>query len=121
LRPKQTSGDELDRNEPAVHDTSPDDTPPLPLSPLIPADPTSNLDLPIAVHKGKRSWSYPISSYVLSAHFSFIFKSFVASVDFISLPKTLTAALNHDGWKHAMEEEMMALETNATWELVPLP
>nr|CAD1821673.1 unnamed protein product [Ananas comosus var. bracteatus] len=29
--------------------------------------------------------------------------------------------LSHPGWRAAMEEEMMALDANGTWELVPLP
>ncbi|KAL6331587.1 hypothetical protein AAG906_011527 [Vitis piasezkii] len=45
----------------------------------------------------------------------------VASIDSISVPKTVTEALNHPGWKNAMLEEICALEDNHTWKLVDLP
>ncbi|XP_077217898.1 uncharacterized protein LOC143852403 [Tasmannia lanceolata] len=34
---------------------------------------------------------------------------------------SLPAALDHSGWRAAMNLEMEALQTNKTWELVPLP
>ncbi|XP_027337828.1 uncharacterized protein LOC113851515 [Abrus precatorius] len=80
-----------------------------PVTPLAPID------------TGKRSCTYPISSYVTSAHLSFTSKSFMAGVDSLSVPKTLADVLSHDGWRHAMEEEMLTLETNDTWDLFPLP
>ncbi|RVX00652.1 Retrovirus-related Pol polyprotein from transposon RE1 [Vitis vinifera] len=43
------------------------------------------------------------------------------SIDSISVPKTVTEALNHPGWKNAMLEEICALEDNHTWKLVDLP
>ena len=46
---------------------------------------------------------------------------FIASLDFVSVPKTLVEALSHPGWRAAMEEEMRALDDNGTWELVDLP
>ncbi|WRX20564.1 Reverse transcriptase [Theobroma cacao] len=39
----------------------------------------------------------------------------------IALQKTLTETLSYDGWQTAMEEEMLALETNSTWNLISLP
>ncbi|XP_070011384.1 uncharacterized protein [Nicotiana sylvestris] len=44
----------------------------------------------------------------------------------LSLPSTPIAlqkgeALSHPGWRHAMIDEMFALHTSGTWELVPLP
>ncbi|RVW26940.1 Retrovirus-related Pol polyprotein from transposon RE1 [Vitis vinifera] len=59
------------------------------------SDPSSDLDLPISLRK--------------------------ASIDSISVPKTVTEALNHPGWKNAMLEEICALEDNHTWQLVDLP
>ena len=34
--------------------------------------------------------------------------------------KTVGEALSHFGWCQAMMDEMAALDSNATWELVPL-
>ncbi|CAL9017760.1 unnamed protein product [Prunus brigantina] len=39
----------------------------------------------------------------------------------ISVPKSVTEALEEPKWKEAMNEEMRALQKNVTWELVPLP
>ena len=46
---------------------------------------------------------------------------FLASIDSISAPQTVTKALNHPGLKNAMLEEIRALEDNHTWKLVDLP
>ncbi|XP_070026458.1 uncharacterized protein [Nicotiana sylvestris] len=45
----------------------------------------------------------------------------IASLDSISVPKTVKKALNHLGWSDAMLEEIHALEDNHTWDLVDLP
>ena len=47
--------------------------------------------------------------------------SFIASLDFISLPKKVSEAHAHPGWRSAMIEEMDALTNNGTWDLVSLP
>ncbi|CAL2256002.1 unnamed protein product [Prunus armeniaca] len=39
----------------------------------------------------------------------------------ISIPNSVTETLEDPKWKEAMNEEMRALQKNATWELVPLP
>ncbi|XP_071902745.1 uncharacterized protein [Coffea arabica] len=41
--------------------------------------------------------------------------------DSISLPQRLSEALEYPGWRAAMEEEMMTLDNNGTWDLVHLP
>jgi len=48
-------------------------------------------------------------------------RCFIASLDPVSVPKTLVEALSHPGWQAAIEEEMRALDHNGTWELVDLP
>ena len=47
--------------------------------------------------------------------------AFVASLDSVSIPKTVKEALNHPRWYNAMLEEIQALEVNHTWNLVDLP
>lgn len=72
---------------------------------------------------GKRYYctSHPISTFVSYDHLSPSYHSFVVSLDSHPIPKSVTEALCHPGWKVAMEEEMVALQQNCTWELVPLP
>ncbi|KAJ9558569.1 hypothetical protein OSB04_013183, partial [Centaurea solstitialis] len=61
-----------------------------------------DLDIPIALRKGKRSCTYPISSVVsydkLSPHSRFL----ISTLDSISVPKTVGEALAHSGWRDAM-------------------
>ncbi|RVW41005.1 Retrovirus-related Pol polyprotein from transposon TNT 1-94 [Vitis vinifera] len=87
------------------------------------SDPSSDLDLPISLWKGKRHCKsiYSIANFVSYDHLSSSSSVLVASIDSISVPKTVTEALNHPGWKNAMLEEIYALEDNHTWQLVDLP
>ncbi|KZV57610.1 hypothetical protein F511_03070 [Dorcoceras hygrometricum] len=43
----------------------------------------------------------------------------VASSGIPRVPRSIKSALNHDGWKAAIQEEMDALHHNNTWKLVP--
>ena len=47
--------------------------------------------------------------------------AFVSTLSFVSIPKTVQEALSHPEWRQAMLDEMTALETSNTWDLVPLP
>ena len=80
-------------------------------------------DLPIAIRKGTRSTSNPHPVYnFLSFHcLSLPYFAFVSTLSCVSTPKSTREALSHPGWKHAMTEEMNALYSNDTWELVALP
>ncbi|KAF3655650.1 putative UDP-N-acetylglucosamine/UDP-glucose/GDP-mannose transporter-like [Capsicum annuum] len=99
----------------------PDDSCPAP-----DASPTADLPLPsqsVAFQKGIRSSRnanphYTFLSYhcLSSPHYAF-----VSSLSSISIPKTTGEALSHLGWKQAMIDEMSALHTSGTWELVFLP
>ncbi|OIT00613.1 phosphoglucomutase, cytoplasmic [Nicotiana attenuata] len=65
------------------------------------------------------SWTQALLITSLDAfisHYAFI--SFLSS---ISIPKSTGEALSHPGWRQAMSDEMSALHTSGTWELVPLP
>ena len=57
----------------------------------------SDLDLPIALRKGKRTCTYPISSFVCYDHLSSSTRCFVTSLDSIFVPKTIVKALSHPG------------------------
>jgi len=101
----------------------PDSDPPPATSledPVPHTDHDSDLDLPIALRKGKRSCIYPISSFVSYNQLSFCSWCFVTSLNSIPIPNTIGEALSHPGWCAAMKEEMEALDANGTWELLPL-
>ncbi|XP_060969394.1 retrovirus-related Pol polyprotein from transposon TNT 1-94 isoform X4 [Cannabis sativa] len=107
--------------------TPPPPPPPLPPPVSCPApassssDPEIPDDLPIALRKGKRQCTFPISSFVSYNHLSSSSCSFIASLDSITIPKTVREAMSHPGWLAAMIEKMNALVANGTWVLVDLP
>lgn len=92
-------------------------------SPPSPAHepPAHEPDLPIALQKGKRACTYPVSAFISYDGLSTSSRAFVANLDSILVPKTVGEALAHPGWRAAMIEEMNALDHNGTWALVDLP
>ena len=80
-------------------------------------------DLPTAIRKGTRSTSNPHLVYnFLSFHrLSLPYFPFVSTLSSVSTPKSTSETLSHPGWKQAMAEEMDALYSNDTWELVAIP
>uniref|UniRef100_A0A2N9F6X6 Integrase catalytic domain-containing protein n=1 Tax=Fagus sylvatica TaxID=28930 RepID=A0A2N9F6X6_FAGSY len=61
---------------------------------------TSDLDLPIALRKSKRTCTeHPISNFVSFDHLSSSFKAFSLSVSSIVVPKSYREALSHPGWR----------------------
>ncbi|KAA0047603.1 ty3-gypsy retrotransposon protein [Cucumis melo var. makuwa] len=85
------------------------------------SDPGPSDEFPIALGKGKHSCTYPIASYVSYDHLSSPTCSFVKSLDFVSIPKTVHEALSHSGWLNATIKEVNALNDNGTWDLMILP
>jgi len=81
----------------------------------------TDVDLPIALRKGKRKCTYPIASYVTHDKIPQDVHVFISTVDSITLPKTIGEAISSPKWCEAMIEEMKALEQNNTWDLVTLP
>ena len=77
-------------------------------------DPVSNDDPHIALRKDKRQCVHPISSFCSYNHLSSHSCSFIASLDSISLRKTVCEALPHPGWHSAMVKEMQASDDNGT-------
>ena len=70
------------------------------LSPLPTAstsDPILNNDLSIALRKGKRRCTHPISSFCSYNHLSSHSCSFIASLDSFSIPNKVSKALAHPG------------------------
>ena len=94
----------------------------MPQSSLAPVSQSSD-DLPIAIQKGTRSTSnsHPDYNFLSFHHLSLPYFAFVSTLPFVSTLKSTGEALSHPGWKQAMTEEMDALYSNDTWELVALP
>ncbi|RVX23604.1 Retrovirus-related Pol polyprotein from transposon TNT 1-94 [Vitis vinifera] len=80
-------------------------------------------DLPIAIRKGTRSTRnpHPIYNFLSYHRLSSPYFAFVYAISSVSLPKNTHEALSHPGWRHAIVDEMDALHSNGTWDLVVLP
>ncbi|RVW98461.1 Retrovirus-related Pol polyprotein from transposon TNT 1-94 [Vitis vinifera] len=94
----------------------------IPLASPAPALPSPN-DLPIVVRKGTRSTRnpHPIYNFLSYHRLSSPYSDFVSAISSVSLPKSTHEALSHPGWRQAMVDEMAALHSNGTWDLVVLP
>ncbi|KAL6323827.1 hypothetical protein AAG906_003448 [Vitis piasezkii] len=98
------------------------DSLPIPSASPAPALPPS-ANLPIALWKGNRSTRnpHPIYNFLSYHRLSSPYSAFVSAISSISLPKSTPEALSHPGWRQAMVDEMAALHSNGTWDLVVLP
>ncbi|KAK8990121.1 hypothetical protein V6N11_008637 [Hibiscus sabdariffa] len=85
--------------------------------------PSQNLDdFPIAIRKGVRACTkHPILRFCGYTSLMPCFKAFTATLDARQIPKTVDEALRDPKWKKAVEEELTALENNATWTVTNLP
>ncbi|RVX00633.1 Retrovirus-related Pol polyprotein from transposon TNT 1-94 [Vitis vinifera] len=101
---------------------APADSLPIPSASPAPALPSPN-DLPIAVRKGTRSTRNPHPIYQFFELSSIIFTLFCFCFCYILCfsSKSTHEALSHPGWRQAMVDEMAALHSNGTWDLVVLP
>ena len=79
----------------------------------------NDLNLPIAVRKGTKSYTqHPISNYVCYNHLSPSFQTFISRLVETETPKNIYKALNKSEWKKVVLKEMVALEKNHTWDIV---
>ncbi|KAL0375663.1 UNVERIFIED_CONTAM: Retrovirus-related Pol polyprotein from transposon RE2 [Sesamum calycinum] len=79
-------------------------------------------DLPIALRKGKRSCTaHPLANSLSFQNLSPNYRAFSVSLSSVSIPNTYCEALRHPAWKMAMDDEMYALISRGTWELVEVP
>ncbi|KAF3669451.1 Senescence-associated protein 13 [Capsicum annuum] len=113
----------------ADHDATVDHLP----AALVPADTYDTtpvaIDMPIEVvprrSQGPRSnllGRLITSPIVLShAHLSPAYQHYLAAFSCVTEPKTYKEACSNPKWIKAMQEEILALEDNHTWKLVPLP
>ncbi|KAL0283440.1 UNVERIFIED_CONTAM: Retrovirus-related Pol polyprotein from transposon RE2 [Sesamum angustifolium] len=79
-------------------------------------------DFPIALQKGKRSCTtLPLAHSLSFQYLSPNYRAFSVSFSSISIPNTYCEALWHPAWKMNMDDEMSALISRGTWELVEVP
>ena len=93
----------------------------LPSSPASVPQPFN--DLPIAIRQGTSSTSnpHPVYNFLRFHRLSLPYFTFISTLSFVSTLNNTSEALSHLGWKHAMVEEIDALYSNGTCELVTLP
>ncbi|RVW53002.1 Retrovirus-related Pol polyprotein from transposon RE1 [Vitis vinifera] len=101
---------------------APADSLPIPSASPAPALPSPN-DLPIAVRKGTRSTRNPHPIYNFLSIIDYLHPILLL---FLLYPlflfhRSTHEALSHPGWRQAMVDEMTALHSNDTWDLVVYP
>ena len=64
---------------------------------------------------------YPINNYVSSHRLTKSYAFTVNQLSTVSIPSNVQDELVDPKWRKAMNEDMEALQKNATWELIPLP
>ncbi|CAN6573029.1 unnamed protein product [Malus baccata var. baccata] len=65
--------------------------------------------------------NYPIANYVSCSNLTPERQAWVNNVEAIQVPTRVDKALKDPKWATAMDEEMMALHKNGTWEIMELP
>jgi hypothetical protein len=90
-----------------------------------------HVDLPLAQRRDHRinagkppsrfGFEYDIANYMSYSNVSPAYRTFIASLQAVSIPKDWRCAKQNPRWKEAMEEELHALMRNKTWELAMLP
>ena len=83
----------------------------------------SPVDLPIAIWKGTCSSRNPHSIYnfLTYRHVSSSYSTFVSTLSSVYGPQIVHEALSHPDWNRATVEEMAALHSSGTWNVVALP
>lgn len=64
---------------------------------------------------------YSLSQVLSHAHLSPAYQHYLTAFSCVTEPKTYKEACSNPKWINAMQEEILALEDNHTWKLVPLP
>ena len=101
---------------------APADSLPIPSASPTPALPLAD-NLPIALRKGNLSTSnpHPIYNFLSYNRLSSPYFAFVSTISSVSLPKNTNEALSHPDRRQAMVDEMAALHSTGTWDLVVFP
>ena len=132
--------EESEQPEHPVQESSPCLSPPTPL-PLIETSGDvppilEQVELPLTQRRETRSNAgkppirlgfehisskHDIANYISYSHISPAYKTFIASLQAVPVPKDWRCAKQDPRWKDAMKEELHALQENKTLELVRLP
>ena len=64
---------------------------------------------------------YPLASYVCLDKLSEGYKAYICAISLQPEPSSFTQAKKFDEWLKAMNEELLALESTHTWDIVSLP
>ncbi|KAL4354653.1 hypothetical protein GQ457_06G014570 [Hibiscus cannabinus] len=72
-------------------------------------------------HSSSVSGTYPISDYISYLHLPSSTQSFLSSTSILVEPNSYSEGKQHPIWIQAMKDELLALESNGTWSVVPLP
>ena len=82
----------------------------------------NELDIPIALKKGQRSYTqHPILKFLGYSHLSTPMQALVTHLSKAEIPKSIDEALQNPKWKVVVIGEMNALIKNRTWEAVDQP
>ena len=65
--------------------------------------------------------AHPLSSYLSYTNVSTNHKAFTTNLTLLKEPSSFSQAVHHLQWREAMQHEIVALQENKTWSLVPLP
>ncbi|KAL5779663.1 hypothetical protein ACOSQ2_010400 [Xanthoceras sorbifolium] len=94
----------------------------VPSEPISVELPPNDLDIPIALRKGVKSFTqHSIYNFLSYKGLSSTYKAFVSNLQQIQVPNSIHEALKIPEWKTATLEEIRALEKNQTWDLTRLP
>ncbi|WVZ66155.1 hypothetical protein U9M48_015421 [Paspalum notatum var. saurae] len=89
-----------------------------------------HLDLPLSLRRDRRTCrpvnrlgfeQHDLANFISYSNISPAYKTFIASLQTMPIPNDWRAAKQDPRWKEAMKEELLALQKNQTWELVPFP
>ncbi|PRQ37607.1 putative RNA-directed DNA polymerase [Rosa chinensis] len=69
----------------------------------------------------KAKAKYPIANFMSNHRISGSHALVIDQLSTVSIPSNVQDALTNPKWTKAMNEELEALQKNATWELVPMP
>uniref|UniRef100_A0A2N9G3G0 Reverse transcriptase Ty1/copia-type domain-containing protein n=1 Tax=Fagus sylvatica TaxID=28930 RepID=A0A2N9G3G0_FAGSY len=117
----------IHRPRPPLPDSSLDPGSSMSSTPLVstPPPPTSRYPSHVRRPPSQFGWLYstnhPISQYVSYLGLSDSHRAFIGKIESVSIPRSVSEALQNPKWATAMQVEMDVLQANQTWELVPLP
>ncbi|KAK8962854.1 hypothetical protein KSP40_PGU018853 [Platanthera guangdongensis] len=88
---------------------------------VAPLPSVSPMDTPRPNDQVSPSTAHPLANYISLHRLSPHLHTLATSLSSVAIPNSVQEALQHPGWRAAMEEEMSALWSNQTWSVVPLP